>query len=781
MKHPHFSTTLATLAFLTVASSLAWPGQGAPAQAGTAGGGAPATPAQGASTPPPQTAPTQNVPTQAIPAPAVAHQTVPAKRGVVKAGAKTPGRKAGKPAPPPKPPWQQFKLDPKATLFLDFTNANPDMVLSIFSRTSGITILKDPSFKIQLTVTSAKSVGLNEAFDILNTVLDMNGYELQKKGNLMIVAKKTPPAPPPMPAMPAPNPANDPEKSVIKVYHLENASAAQVARVVNEVFSQQQLEAIVQQLQQGGGMPPQPQMFGRPGGPQPPKVVRASSDDYSNAVVVNAPQKYQDDVANLIKELDKSSDQPLESEIFKLKYVPVDQAVSAIQDVLNADSPKGRGAAKQDSNQSPFFDYYSYRYGGGNKSSGAQTATAVAQTNSVIVAATKENMEIVRKLVADLDQEASYQGTTSVIHLENAKASDVATLLNQAFTRPKDSQNDNPFFYIYSDSFGDQGNKNKNPTDFDEQGHVVNVKDLTGKVNVIADPNTNSLIVATMPSNMPLIEKIVKRLDQISDQVMIETIIVEANLDKTTKLGAEWSLLQSGAVKSANGSTDFGVQSNTTTPPQGLKLTLGSGDYKVFLNALQSDTRYKVLSTPRIFTSNNVKAEIDVSQQVPYITSQQTSTIGGLLATYDFKTVGVVLTVTPRITSAGQVSMDVVQSADDLQGFTTYNAPIINHRQASTSVTVKDGETVVLGGIIRSTTNLTDNKVPILGDIPLLGNLFKYSVHDHGQTELLVLMTPHIVHNNSEAQRLREEQTGQLSKGSQDELGKLAPPSGGKN
>ena len=198
------------------------------------------------------------------------------------------------------------------------------------------------------------------------------------------------------------------------------------------------------------------------------------------------------------------------------------------------------------------------------------------------------------------------------------------------------------------------------------------------------------------------------------------------------------------------------------------------------MNALQTDTRFKVLDTPRIFTSNNVKAEINVSQKLPYITSQQTGTTGGIISNYQFQDVGVVLTVTPRITSNGQVTMDVIQSADDLAGFTTYNAPIINHRQASTTVSVKDGETVILGGIIRNTLTQTDNKIPILGDIPLLGNLFRSHSKTAGQTELMVFLTPHIVHLNKDAQKLREDQSKQLSPQSQESLKKLIPPAGGK-
>ena len=299
---------------------------------------------------------------------------------------------------------------------------------------------------------------------------------------------------------------------------------------------------------------------------------------------------------------------------------------------------------------------------------------------------------------------------------------------------------------------------------------------------MIPDPNTNSLIVVTLPSNMKMIRGIVDKIDKIADQVMIETVIVEANLDKTTKLGIEWNFQQrkilNNSGTSGSGATDFGLGSSTT-PLQGFKYTLTGTLYNAFLSTLQTDTRFKVLSTPRIFTSNNVKATINVSQKVPYVKNQEANSVGNLISNYDFLDVGVVLNVTPRITSSGEVSMDVDQTANDLQGFTSFGGPLINQRQATTTVSVKDGETIVLGGIIRSTLNVTENKVPLLGDIPLIGQLFKSSSKHTGKTELVVLLTPHIVRTAGEAQKLRAEEERRLSgsaqKSIQEAVGKAKP------
>ncbi len=711
-------------------------------------------------------------------------QTPPPAQGPPPKQATTPNRAAPAAA---KPPWEAFKLNPKTTMFLDFTDSNPDMIISIFSGTSGITIINDPTFKTPLTVTSAKAVGLKEAFEIFNTVLGLSGYELQKKGNMLLLAKKQPPMGQPSP------PAPPPPVPIIKTYPLENANATQVARVINEVFgaavpstggSSQPGgpggpfgEGPIQIL--GGGRPGVG-TGGGPGGAKPP-TVKASAEDYSNSVVVSALPNDQTTVEKLIKDLDKTTAQPLESELFHLKYVPAEEVLPAIEDVLTSNAPVGRGAAKsQNQGRSDYYYGYSPFGGGGNsqRTAGGQTATAIKQTNSVIVNALKANLVLIRKLLANMDQPSSFVGTTTVVRLQNAKATDVADLLTKVFAQKTNSQDNNPFFF-YSDFYDPNRNKDKKDTDINEHGEIVNVRDINGKISIIADPNTNSLVIVTLPSNMKTIRDVIDKLDQVAEQVMIETVIVEANLDKTMKLGVEWSFLNNKLFNnpgaSGTGSTNFGLQ--TATPPlEGLKYTITHSDYTTFLNALQTDTRFKVLDTPKIFTSNNVKAEINVSQKFPYITSQQTGSAGNLLTTYQFQDVGVILTVTPRITSSGQVTMEVVQAADDLQGFTSFNAPIINHRQASTTVSVGDGETIVLGGIIRHTLNQVEKKIPILGDIPLFGNLFRSSSRSGGQTELMVFLTPHIVRSTAEAQRIRKEETDRLSKQSQDSVKKVIPP-----
>ena len=337
----------------------------------------------------------------------------------------------------------------------------------------------------------------------------------------------------------------------------------------------------------------------------------------------------------------------------------------------------------------------------------------------------------------------------------NASTGDLATSVGVA----------QRFSFFGMDGQGGRGRGNGESIGHDEHGKVVGVHDLTGQVTAIADPNTNSIIIVTNPDNVELVKKVLDQLDKLPEQVMIQTIVVEATLDKSKQFGLEWNFAKSNILgnKGTNGtgSQKFGLQ-NANPALNGFSYSLTGGDLTAFFNMLQTDTKFQVLSTPRIFTTNNMEAEINISQRVPYIVSTIQNVNGTNSFNYSFQDVGIVLTVTPHITSNGYVTLDVLQTANDLQGYTTFNAPIINQRQAETTVSAKDGETIVLGGMIRNQVTSTVNKVPLVGDIPILGNLFRNHTMDHQKTELF--LTPRVVRDPAEAKRLREETQKEMSK-----------------
>jgi general secretion pathway protein D len=161
-------------------------------------------------------------------------------------------------------------------------------------------------------------------------------------------------------------------------------------------------------------------------------------------------------------------------------------------------------------------------------------------------------------------------------------------------------------------------------------------------------------------------------------------------------------------------------------------------------------------------TQNNQEAIINVGQEVPYLESTQETATGGVLTSYDFRDVGVILTVTPRINKSGTISLDVNQQINSLIEFTLFNAPVIAKREAATFVTVKDGQTMIIGGIIKDDKTETVHKTPILGDIPFVGRLFQRKDNRAEKTELMVFITPHVVYDDEDANKVTEEQKSKL-------------------
>lgn len=754
------------------------------------------------------------------------------------------GSGGGRPA---RAAWEEFKLDAKKRVQLSFRNASVDAIVDLLSRVSGVTIVKDPALTQPMTLTSPRQVPLKEAFSIFSAALNLRGFELAKEGSLMVIRRRQERGGFDPAAMGQMMQGMQGGQNQLKVYRIQFAAASEVARVVNDVFAQQQQMNFPAMF--GGGMPGGGGGgFNRFGGGQRGRgggggfnfggmnfggqqlQVRASSDDFSNSVIVNAPRDKQIEVETLIEDIDKQTPTAFSTKPYQLTYALASEVLPVVQGVLQANAPRGRGGpSNQSLNQRfTFADFF----GGGNRQ-GQGSASAETRTNTIIVTTTPDNQTIIEGLIKELDKEVPVVNTTFVFPLRNVRADAISEVLNNAFgqrqgaggrvnggggrfnqgnrANTNNRNRQNPFggnggggggggrtapegqagssevpveqledgtlmtdVYVQQGGFrffgqgGGNQNQNQGTVTRGADGRIVNQRDLTGQITVIPDTNTNSLVIVTTPDNVDLVQQILDQLDRIPEQVMIETMIVEATLDSSTKLGVEWTWAQANAFNdtgvTGNARSDFGL-AGANPALQGFRYTLTGGNITSFINALKTDDKFEVLSTPRIFTSNNVEAEINISQSVPFVLSQREDANGNLTFNYSFQDVGIVLTVTPRITANGYVTMEISQTANDLQGFTDFNAPIVNQRQADTTVSVKDGETIVLGGIMRSQVTSRVKKLPILGDIPILGELFKSTEKQNVKTELLVFLKPTIVRDENEARELNERTRSQLSPG----------------
>jgi general secretion pathway protein D len=276
-------------------------------------------------------------------------------------------------------------------------------------------------------------------------------------------------------------------------------------------------------------------------------------------------------------------------------------------------------------------------------------------------------------------------------------------------------------------------------------------------VRIVADEKNNALVIYARPRDYQMIEAIIRRLDIVPLQVMIEATIAEVTLNDTLQYGIQY-FLKSGAAR-AEFST--GTSGNLTSADiagvfPGFNYIFQTTSSAVVLNLLRAVTNVTVLSSPELLVLDHQTAGLEVGAQVPIVTqsAQSVVTTGApLVNSIDYRNTGVILQVTPRVNSSGLVTLEIDQEVSDVTPTTssTIDSPTINDRHIISSVVVKDGETIALGGLISENRNDSKNGIPVLGDLPWVGPIFRSTNRSVGRTELVVMLSPRVVRNSNDA------------------------------
>lgn len=376
------------------------------------------------------------------------------------------------------------------------------------------------------------------------------------------------------------------------------------------------------------------------------------------------------------------------------------------------------------------------------------TFVADERTNSLIVAGWPEDIDVVADVIDQLDSRPIQDRDNFVFTLVNQDAETIQQALDTYFQEE----------VARLDALGDT---------------VSPQRRMEQEVSVIAHPESNQLIVSASPRFRPQVISLIEQLDMAPPQVMIQVMIAEVTLDDRFEMGLEFALQElkfsETAVPGGNGvlqSSHFDVVGGTDlgaagTGLGGFSFTITGEDFNFLVRALQSDSRLEVIQRPMIMCQDNQQATIQIGQSVP--TPSGSQTFGGQTSTQvQYQDVGVILNVEPHINPDGFVYLLVepeVSSVTDstIQIAPGAFAPIFNRRQASTNVAVMDGETVVIGGLITTTENESESKVPLIGDVPGLGMLFRTTTRTKNRTELLIALTPKIVRTVEDGRRLSEQ------------------------
>ncbi|PID71806.1 MAG: type II secretion system protein GspD [Desulfobulbus propionicus] len=375
------------------------------------------------------------------------------------------------------------------------------------------------------------------------------------------------------------------------------------------------------------------------------------------------------------------------------------------------------------------------------------------RTNSLIVFAPRTHIDKIQKLLRALDQEVKRgEGKIRVYYLQHANAEEMVKVLTSLPGQTKNS-----------------GNK-KNVT--------KTAPLLSSDIKVMADVETNALIITAPREDYLVLEDVIKKLDIPRRMVYMEALIMEVQMTKDFSLGLQYS----GAKDLANNTGFFGGFSGSQTNPYGglngfstsaaaptvlssgftmgvLKQGINIGDVYfpnlgAVINAYKNDEDINIIATPQILTTDNKEASIKVGENIPYITSRNTTDSQQDYTNYEYKDVATSLTITPQINQADVVRLDIGVEVIKLKGTAEDDTPSTFTRTANTTVVVHNEETVVLGGMIGQDTNTGEYKVPLLGDIPLVGWLFKTRSEREDKTNLFIFITPHIVENPAELAEL---------------------------
>jgi general secretion pathway protein D len=401
----------------------------------------------------------------------------------------------------------------------------------------------------------------------------------------------------------------------------------------------------------------------------------------------------------------------------------------------------------------------------------APLIVAERRSNSLVIHARKPEMDLIFQLVAKLDVDIYGGQRVFIYFVENSKAKDLSATLDSIYGRSA-STAARPAALPGGAPPPPIAPPAPIPPRVPGLGGAEVGASITD-LRFIADEVTNAIIVTTYPRLWKDIEETIKKLDRAARQVLIEVLVAEVTLNDDTKLGIEWAV-RSGKFTFSNTQNTAGqtpippgpglIQTGALLAP-GFNMFVVASEFIAALNALASENRVNVLSSPSIMTSENKKAVINVSQSVPIVTSQQVPVSAGgntgnsITQAVEYKDAGIILTVTPRIGERGTVALDVKQEVNDVGANEPppINSPRFTKREAETSVVLLNNQTLVLGGLIQTTRTFIKIGIPFLNRIPVLGYLFGSTEEKLEKRELLLLITPRVVGTALDAARVTEQ------------------------
>jgi len=588
------------------------------------------------------------------------------------------------------------QTDGKGLITVNFQETDLLVVIKFISELTGKNFIVDSKVKGRVTVISPSKITIEEAYRMFESILEVAGYTTVPAGRIIKI----------VPAREAKSSGIDTitererrvlrgEQFVTRIIHLNYIDADSVIRVIKPIVSRES------------------------------SLVTYA---YTNDIILTDTIPNVRKVLQILEELDVEGYQ-VEISVFPLEFANAKELASELLSIFElraAPTPRPVKRTKK-----PAL-------------TGVSTKRAVriipdARTNSLVVVASGDDTRQVESLIAQLDvPPPKGKGRINVVFLKHADAEEMATTLKEITAARKVTA---------------PGKK---------------TLELAGDVLVTPDKPTNSLVITASPQDFEVLKQVIEQLDVRRLQVFVEGVIMEVRMDRLQELGIEFGHISdelgkdtSEADTSIFGGTNFFGPLTDPFSLQGLALGAADGtitfggvtflNVGVLIRALQQDSDTNILSTPHLPTTDNEEAELVVANNVPFLVRQTATASGFPVEEIERKDVGIVLRITPQISEGDFVKLNIYQEISRVQPAGTVEGAVdltTLKRSARTTVVVRDHQTVVIGGLIADDVSKTVSKVPWLGDIPLLGYLFRSTQTTTRKANLIIVFTPHIIRSS---------------------------------
>ncbi|OPY70893.1 MAG: Type II secretion system protein D precursor [Syntrophorhabdaceae bacterium PtaU1.Bin034] len=418
----------------------------------------------------------------------------------------------------------------------------------------------------------------------------------------------------------------------------------------------------------------------------------------------------------------------------------------------------------------------------------------VPKSNQVIIVDTDASVKRILQLIRTFDNEKQKKKRAQVFvyPVQNGKARDIAGLLQRIFLGPKSSalpaDGQRPATGAAPAGSGNQALPMSSSSAQASQpatgpaAQQTLVADIT---RIFSDDIINSVIVLATPEDYETIKETIARIDIVPRQVVIEGVVASLNLTDSLSLGLAYSVKAKFSFRSGEALTsDIALNPGSISglDPTSLSAsgftfvgTDNRGVVRAYVNALASESKAKLLAAPHILVSDNREARIQVGQQVPIVTSETFgSTTVAPQRTIQYKDIGIILKVKPQVNESGLVALDLSQEVSTFETivlFSNEKQIILNKAEATTNLVVQDGQTVIIGGLIREDKSGSKSGIPLLSSIPLLGGLFGSRSNEVRRQEIIILLTPHVIKNQREAQHITSEYIDNITNGGSGKAG----------